>query len=206
MRLTIVLSVDHGGQPRRPTDMGAGADLDGDGRVSLHEREAAFTMLYGLAAYMHLKGMGHRVYLITHTDYKDRHKWANSIGADAYVAMHMNAGGGSYSAVFYDHRTRDHWGKALAENIDQQLGGIAEIGGNRRVWDTDSRPQGQGWRKNAHSTIEGVKRAASIVFEPLFLDTPKPDQKALLTPDGMQRIGLALANGIDAWGKTLEGA
>jgi N-acetylmuramoyl-L-alanine amidase len=192
----IILDRQHAGKPHRPTDMGAHHDLDGDGLAELHETEAYFTAIYGLAAEIRLRSQGYQVVPMSHGTYPERHDYVNTRLPDArvYVAMHLNAGspkrGKEYSAVFYDYRSAPERGKALAESIDAQLAQIEQIGGNRRIWSTSK----HGWKKNAHSTIRGVERAIGICFEPLFIDGPR--HAKLMTVWGMQQIGNALADGI----------
>jgi N-acetylmuramoyl-L-alanine amidase len=198
--LRIALDRQHAGKERRPKDLGASADLDGDGRKSIHETEAMLTPFIALAAELRLRELGHTVYAISDGEYADRHDRVNSYGVDVYIALHLNAGAGRkrgwkpYSAVFYDFRSDPDNGKRLAESIDRRLGGIEAIGSNRRVWATAE----TGWKRNPHYTIRGV-RGVAICLEPLFIDHPQHQQQ--LTAAGLEAVGHALANGIHDWHK-----
>ena len=201
----IVLDRQHAGKPERPTDLGAHHDTDGDGLAELHEHEAVWTAIYGLAAEMALREKGYQVCPISSGSYPERHRFVNERlpEAEVYVALHLNAGarrGRGYSAVFYDYRSAPDRGKALAEAISGELSKIPEIGGQRRVWDTRSDTPATRWKRNAHSTIRGIDRAIGICYEPLFIDSSK--HQPLFTLEGMQLIGETLAAGIDKWVKS----
>ena len=194
----IVLDRQHSGKPHQPTDMGAHHDLDGDGLSELWEMESYWTAIYGLAAEIRLRSLGHTVIPMSHGTYPERHAWVNTRLPEAgvYVALHLNAGAPKkasreYSALFYDYRSAPDRGLRLAECISARLGGIEQISGNRRVWATSK----TGWKRNAHSTIRGVQHAIGICYEPLFIDGER--HAALMNVAGMQRIGNALADGID---------
>ena len=194
----IVLDRQHAGKPHRPKDMGATAgDLDRSGSIDLHEMEAYYTAILGLAAELRLR-QKYDVIPISHGTYPERHAYVNTRLPEAavYVALHLNAGAPKkasreYSAVFYDYRSAPDRGLRLAECISARLGGIEQISGNRRVWATSK----TGWKRNAHSTIRGVQHAIGICYEPLFIDGER--HAALMNVAGMQRIGNALADGID---------
>ena len=113
-----------------------------------------------------------------------------------YVAAHINAGGGSYGSVFYDHRSAQ--GPKLAECIAQEMKGkLPELQQNARAISAN---RGD-WTKNAFYTIRWVK-AFAVCYEPCFIDTKA--HRGLFSVSGMDRIGHALAYGIHEFSKGLQ--
>ena len=181
---------------------GAWGDLDQDGRHDLIESEAIWTGFIALAAELRLRHLGHQVYPISHGRYQDRHKAANAVKADVYVALHLNSltGGtrsgqnGNYAAVFHDHRSKAENGPALAADIAAQLSELPVFGSRVRIW----KARGDDWTKRAYSTIRGVKKPVAICYEPAFIDL-KAHQDAFFSPDKIGILGERLADGIHAW-------
>jgi hypothetical protein len=186
--LLVFLSRDHSGRwGTRRGDLGATAP---DGR-----REAMLTPLYLLAAEERLRQLGHEVIPLSDGSYDARHARANDLadlhgGRSVYVASHLNAGGGTYGLVCYDHRSGAANGPALARSIAARLKdrlGLAtvkaEAASPSNVW------------ANAHGTIGGLLDPIGICYEPLFID----GHAHLLTPTGLAEAGRALAEGIHAW-------
>ena len=204
MSLLVALDRQHVGKPHALSDLGAWGDLDQDGEHDVLESEAIWTAPVLLSAEMRLRELGHRIYPITHGRYSDRHAAANAVKADVYVAGHLNSltGGtrsgqtGNYAAVFYDHRTRKGNGDALAEAIAAELSRFPVFGSRVRIW--PARPDD--WTHRAYSTIKGVTSPVAICYEPAFLDY-RPHQDAFFTPEKIGLLGVALADGIHAWGQ-----
>jgi len=207
----IVLDRQHVGKPgrqigdlgaQRPADLAA-SHLDDLQLSRLNSSEAIYTAIYGLAAELRLRTLlpQHDLVVMSHGSYRQRHAWVNeNLGRDAvvYVALHLNAGsparGREYSTCMYDFRSPAGRGDRLAECVSQRLSALPQIGGNRRIWDTDHRKPGAGWKRNAHSCIKGVRHAVGLVYEPIFIDGPRHQE--LLNAAGMQLLGHALADGI----------
>jgi len=195
---TVFLDRQHAGKPgRNASDRGASADLDGDGSVGSHEKEAMLTPKYLLHAEERLLDLGHDVITLSDGWYSQRHARVNTYsgqtaGSKVYVSAHLNAGGGEYGAVFYDHRSRS--GPKLAQEIALKLkAACPEIGGGIKVIPA----QPDDWTVNAYNTVRGVQSPVAVCFEPCFIDTDS--HHALLTDSGLSRIGKALADGIHAW-------
>jgi len=204
MKCVVYLDRQHSGKPgRKAEDRGASADLDGDGTVSIFEREAMLTARYGLACEAALIEMGHTVIPISDGWYSDRHRRVNQYAGtfpagtpQVYISLHLNAGGGDYGAVFFDHRSRG--GPELAARIATQLRMVApEINGAKCI---AAKPDD--WTRAAFGTIGGIMQPLGICFEPCFMDNPA--HADLLTREGLSAIGRALASGIDAWASTRE--
>lgn len=156
-------------------------------------REALLTPLYLYAAELRLRELGHEVLPISHGTYAQRHAWANEIaegyaGRSAYVAAHINAGGGDYGLVCYDHRSGASNGPALAAAVARIL--QAQMGIVVRA----ERASPSSW-SSAYGTISTLRRPVGLCFEPYFIDT----HQAFSTEEGLERIGRALAEGIHAW-------
>jgi hypothetical protein len=202
MKCVVYLDRQHSGKPgRKARDRGAGADLDGDGVIGIEEREAMLTARYLLACESALLEMGHTVIPISDGWYSDRHRRINQYAGtfaagvpQVVIAAHLNAGGGDYGMVLYDHRSRS--GPELAARISKQLRMVApEINGVKCV---PAKPDD--WTRNAYATIGGLMQPIGICYEPAFMD--KDTHQDILTREGLAAIGRSLAAGIDAWAQT----
>ena len=187
---TVFLDRQHSGQIHKPHSYGAFCNIVG-------RHEADLTAEYLLAAERSLREFGIAVIPISDGRYSERHARvleyaAKAQGRTVYVAAHLNAGGGDYSCAFYDHRSK--MGKNCASHVADAMGELPEL---RRSLAKPATPED--WTKNAHATIGGVYvgRPCGLCFEPCFVDND--DHKQLLEPEGLVRIGRALAEGIHNW-------
>ncbi len=182
--MMIFLDRQHLGKPNRWNDEGA---------AKAGMTETYLTSQYIFHAENHLRFKGFDVCVLSDGWYKDRHRrvndyCANVNGKCVYVACHINAGGGSYAASFYDHRSAS--GKSLAHSINVRLlNACPELQTAKAI---ESKPDD--WTKNAYYTIKGIGKPVSICFEPLFIDCLA--HEPLTLPDGIKRVGIALAEGI----------
>lgn len=206
--MIVALDRQHVGKPHRIDDLGAWGDLDGDGEHSdVIESEAIWTGIISLHAEMELRRLGHSVYPMSHGRYSQRHQDANQARVDVYVALHLNSltGGtrsgqsGNYGAVFYDHRSGQDNGPALADAIAAELGKLPALRSKLRIW--PARPDN--WTRRAFSTIQGVQ-APAICYEPAFLDYERHQQAFFQSAESVAVLGQALAAGIHAWGQSRE--
>jgi N-acetylmuramoyl-L-alanine amidase len=191
----VILDWQHVGKPNRD-DKGAAYDVDDDGDV---DYEVELTDKYIQAAKNYLESRGHTVHIFSEGWYSARHYRANEIahendGPVAYIACHMNAGRGNYGATFYDIRSAG--GKRLAKTVGSTLGKacpelrrIVVKGSSVTTW------------SRAFGTLRGIfsgpANISGMCFEPAFMDTP--EHKQLLTDEGLERIGEALAVGVLKW-------
>lgn len=196
--MVIFLDRQHTGKPARPTDRGASHDLDGDGTVAVHEMEVYWSGYLGLMLETRLVQEGHTVIPISDGSYSDRHTRVNEYSARfpddrlIYLALHFNAGGGSYCSMFYHHQSSK--GQYLADCINEGLEQyIPQVSAFKSIPATS-----EDWTKNAFYTIRGVGRPVAICMEPLFIDT----HSDLMTQEGMAKIVLGVAQGIQKWGNT----
>ena len=195
--MLVILDRQHSGQINRLTSIGAVADIDGDGEKSIHEAEAFYTGYLSMSIELNLRQNDIHVIPISDGSYQERHSRVNDYAARytgpvVYIALHLNAGGGDYGAMFYDHRSGA--GADLSDHIAEAMeANLPEI---RTVKKIPASPAD--WTKNAYYTIKGVGRPVAICSEPLFIDCEQHQQ--LLTRDGIQRVGFAMALGIKKWG------
>lgn len=137
-----------------------------------------------------LRELGHRVVIVSAGEghgYRRRWQIADALGADAYVQCHCNAGGGDYGLVVHDKRSAK--GQALAGRVRDALEDACPDLRRALAHSGERFPRAQ-------NVIAGVK-AVAIVYEPGFLDNPA--HNSLWRPAGLERIGVALADGIDEW-------
>lgn len=186
----VVLDRQHVGKPSHD-ELGAWGDLDLDGMPDVVEQEAIMTAKYGLAAEIRLRELGHRVVMMGDGRYEDRHRRANDYRADVYVALHINAGRGDYGLCIYDYRSEG--GRKLAELVSSQI--VKECPELRRSVAAWTAPTGSSYPR-AWPTIKGVYegRPVGLCFEPFFID--RAEHRPLATPEGLARVGFALAEGI----------
>lgn len=204
--MIVLLDLQHRGRRSRPADLGAEFDVDGDGRVESDEREANLTPIYALACADALGLVGGiEVLLLAAGEYAERQAVAVALAANrpseriAYVACHLNAGGGSYGLVIHDSRSSG--GRQLAEAVAVALK-LPELD-KVVVGTTDEFPRAAG---TIGGVFSGPPNISGVCFEPFFLDQPRHSSRgavkpaALSEPDGLRRVGAALAVGLLTWG------
>ncbi len=180
----VVLTIGHAGRPNKAGDRGAAFG----GR-----EEVEVTARYVLAMDQELRRLGVECLPLMGGGYAEHWAQANNWGAHAYLNCHVNAGGGDYGAVFYDHRSVK--GAALAE-------AIAAKSRTMLPWpwkalacrpDTNGVPR-DGDFAEAFSCISGVQ-APAICLEPYFIDGPMREGFVGM----LDQTGWAVARGIAAW-------
>jgi hypothetical protein len=191
----VIYDRQHAGQVAKVRDVGASADLDHDGVVEVSEQEAVLTARYSIAAETRSRELGDDVIVLSDGRYSERHARANAYakayaGPCAYVACHLNAGGGAYGLALHDHRSAR--GQALADAVAVEWrAALPELAA---VHVRAAAPFGD-W-VHAYNTIAGVYegRPVGLCAEPCFLDGPLA--AGLLSSAGLDRIGHALALGV----------
>lgn len=184
-----VISIGHAG--RTPPDRGAAYE-------GFYEIDGI--RLYTAALAAQLRTLGWRVE-VREGNYSDAKREADALGAVAYINAHINAGMGGRDSqrgeIFYDYQSRPTNGLALAASIADHLDDWAPY----RVYakscrpDTNGKPRDSDYQE-AYGCIRGV-RAVAICTEPFFLDGAH--RAELRSPEGLARIGVSIADGIDAW-------
>ena len=199
--MIVIFDRQHYGKPNQ-NDLGAGVDLDGDGTVETAEREANLTPLYYLPAKAALEALGHTVYVLDSGWYSDRHERANQIARDnpdewvAYLACHINAGGGDYAVMINDARSGN--GKRLAEALAQSISDAKLAGISRSL--VRGASADNDWSR-AYTTIKGIYSGpgniSGVCVEPFFID--RPEHQWLASAQGGRAIADALVAGLVAW-------
>ena len=196
--MIVYIDRQHSGQVHKIDSRGAGVDLDGNGTKEAQEMEAHWTGYLSLMLESNLIDMGYKVIPISDGTYSQRHDRVNEYSQkfdcpQVYLAMHLNAGGGNYGAMFYDHRSE--MGVGLARHIcDSLADAVDEIPQFKHI---EAHPDN--WTKNAYHTIKGIGKPVAICSEPIFMDT----HKHLISLQGFAKIALGMAVGIREWSKTL---
>tara|TARA_R110002126_G_scaffold290514_1_gene447686 strand:+ start:520 stop:1113 length:594 start_codon:yes stop_codon:yes gene_type:complete len=194
--MIVFIDRQHSGKPNKIHDRGAGRDLDNDGNLSADEMESIWTARLSIQLEIALLDMGIQVMPLSDGIYKHRHERVNKYaelhpGPWIYLAMHLNAGGGNYSAMFHDHRSAQ--GQQLATSMATQIKtdhACIESGKAIKATSTD-------WTKNAYYTIRGVGKPIAICCEPFFMDT----HAELLSIKGMGSIATSMAKALNKWKK-----
>lgn len=191
-----ILDIGHLGKRTRPGDLGAAADLNGDGGVAADEREALLVVEYVGQAAAEIGRLGGEVEVWARGDYGWRHARARQLAAErtrcAYVQCHLNIGA-QYGLVLHDHRSEA--GKAMAVSVAGELGrAVPDLSAVRVEAASTTR-----WA-NAYNTIAGIfsgpQSLAGICYEPASLDV---HSRLLTSALGPGLIGRSLAAGIAGW-------
>ena len=201
-RPVVVLDIQHYGLPASGLESrGAEADLDGDGKIEIWEKEAELTPMYGAAATEFL-ARSDVLTIFYPTGFQTYTQRANRIKALAgyfhpaevvVVLCHLNAGGGEYGSVFY----LDGQGKDCARAIATSLGELPEL---EKAVSRQAKPDD--WTKRAWACLSGYAKTCPVnltpvLVEPWFLDNKK--HQVLAGGDVPQRVGQAIAFGITQW-------
>jgi len=194
----VILDRQHYGKPGRD-DRGAQTEIDGQAVY-----EIDLTLAYIEAATTLLLAEGHTVHILDSGWYGERNDRACEIAREnpdervAYVACHVNAGGGTYGLTLHDARSGG--GRRLAEAVADVLGTNAAPHIDRSI--VRAAEQGGTWSR-AMTTISGIysgpANISGICFEPFFIDSER--NRPLLSPLGLNVIGQALAVGCMNWGE-----
>ena len=164
-------------------------------------QEVAMIRGYVAAMQSRLQSFGWRVLIGDKARYSADKTAADAAGAIVYVNAHVNAGMGGKDSqrgeIFYDYRTSNRNGIALATEIARRLDDVFpwEVQAKRCRPDTNGVPR-DGDYSEAFGCISGVM-AVAVCTEPFFLDGA--DRAALRSPAGLVQIGTLIADGIAAW-------
>lgn len=199
--MIVILDRQHYGKPGK-SDPGAVFDLDKNGKVETQEQEANLTPRYIMPMVSRLKQMRITTHVLDKGWYPDRHKVAVQIARDnpkhkvAYLACHLNAGGGTYAAVIHDARSKG--GALLAAALATGLED-AHLFGVKTQKIAAASPD-NAW-KNVYHTISGIyagpANISGVCVEPYFLD--QPAHEWLTTPEGGEAVAMALIDGVVRW-------
>jgi N-acetylmuramoyl-L-alanine amidase len=172
----------------------AGASFEGHQEVTMVRR-------YVAALRARLMELGWAVSVSDKNRYSADKAAADAMGATVYLNCHLNAGMGGKDSqrgeIFYDYQTSTANGIALATTVARHLDDALPFAvlAKRCRPDTNGTPR-DGDYSEAYGCIAGVE-AVSLCAEPFFIDGA---HRAELRADAMlDRIGVLIADGIDAW-------
>lgn len=145
-----------------------------------------------------LRAAGHEVFVLDTGTYDARHAQAIALAAESpevsslYVQCHVNGGRGTYAVV--EHDARSDRGRAAATCLVEALKALPEISKVRRV---ELKADDRGWA--CIDDIHASKTMCGVLYEPFFIDAPA--HAALLSAEGLARVGEALAAGIERYSR-----
>lgn len=188
--MLVILDRQHRGRARKPNDSGAvyGPLVEAD----LVEQYISFAML-------ELTALGHSCMQLMTGEYSERHVQAINLakghgGRTLYLACHVNAGGGRYALVEYDIRSGK--GKAFASLLAREFPRHLNEASLGKTVALSTGERG-------HICIAGIYSGPAdmcgVIVEPGFIDSVT--HAPLWAPDGLQRIGKAIAHACDIWAK-----
>jgi hypothetical protein len=195
--LRVAIDVQHLYRASHPNDEGTVYTDAAGGHVT----EAHLATVYAIAMADWLRARGAIVYTndtrrgVLVGEYWTRNRQAAGWGCHAYLACHVNAGGGRYAAVEYMAGTT---ADRLANSVLSQLAAWnPELTGTRAV----ALPPGQRGAVCIES-FHPDNRAATpptgaVVLEPFFGDCPQ--LRPLWAADRLQGIGQAIGEGVARW-------
>jgi N-acetylmuramoyl-L-alanine amidase len=194
--LRVVVDVQHLYRDgRHQNDRGTVYHLTGGGAVA----EADCARHYADALVVALRAMG----AIAWTNdpagarlvgpYERRQKTANELGANLYLAAHLNAGGGGYALTEFlsasPFRARAMlYGRAIVTELERAFPEAVRSGTVRDLSLVD----------RGAVCIRAFTGGPAIILEPLFGDHPR--HQWLLTLASLEALGQAIARGVaEAW-------
>lgn len=212
-RLRVVLDVQHVRRPDHPRDRGARFAIPRElvttygGRTHINESE--LVEIYVLEARAALELAGAQVITDLWGTYPTRAESAHKGGAGAYLACHLNAGGGRYAlaSTYGPSATTPAFRLATALLVELakvpgvrggQRGKLGPIGLVHRPGDRHPTrfERGSVCIRRAHEL--GIP---AVLVEPMFGDAPNAGE--MLAPAALARVGGAIAAALTAWHRTI---
>ena len=188
--LRVALDVQHAYQVDKPNDLGTRYELLSGGH--LYEAQAATVYAAHAADYLRSRGAmvltNEPLHGILTGHYWTRNRAAHSAGCQAYLACHVNAGGGDYYLAEYMLGSA---GAFLGDCI-----GKAVRGAFPAILATKLNPLTRGQRGAV--CIEACEAPTlAVVLEPFFGDRAR--LQFMLDTAQLARLGEAIGAGIEAW-------
>lgn len=192
--MIVFLDRQHAGKPDKISDRGASIEPSPEFGLGM---EAIYTGYLSMMIEEKLLQMGAKVLSLSDGPYSDRHKRVNEYAKNfpaekmAYLALHLNCGGGDYGSYFYFPGSEE--GVRLAEIICHKM---RERDLPKIVRHLPKASSPDDWTKNAYYTIRGVSKPVGICCEPLFMDT----HREYLTLEKLREIATGIALALVEWG------
>ncbi len=183
--LSVAIDVQHQGKPW-PHDRDMGTEYHLANGSTAFEVDAA--RLYAGALDQWLRERGARTLTGLAGTYASRNRAAGAWGAEAYLACHVNAGGGSYALV-----------EALTLNPGLDLGArvVARIAGAFRFITSGRVNQLHDEDRGAVCVRACPVRMAAAILEPFFGDN-RADESLFQAPQ-LLALGAAIGQGVADW-------
>jgi N-acetylmuramoyl-L-alanine amidase len=171
------------------------------GATWLDLREDLLVSTYTAHAVHKLRSIGHDAAYSGPGPYKVRQARSKTYGASIYLACHVNSGASALRdagnarrhTIFYDYHASDRGGKGLASSIANACAqAFPTEAENWRI--RECKPNH--WTSNAHFLIAETGNASAVTLEPGFID--EPEHQHLWTDWGLERLGVAIAAGVQA--------
>ena len=198
--LIVAIDPGHGG-----SDSGATDTYNG---TTVREKNMNLSIAKAMRAELQ-KYTGVTVYMTRTTDeyvgLEDRVDQAAARGADVFISIHINAGGGKGAEVYYPNgssynKSTHSTGYALASKIQKNLValGLTDRGTKMRTSDTKKYPDGS--KRDYYSVIRNSRmhNIPGIIVEHAFIDTTSDYNNYLSSEAKLTKLGVADANGVVA--------
>lgn len=186
--MIILLDRQHAGKP----------DKQDHGAVYGDLVETTLTLGYGELLLAKLRAKGHTVICYGWPGFVGSYSQRQAMAVEVakahplercvYVALHVNAGGGTYALVEYDARSAG--GAKVARALAASLDGLAEVSAGK-VAGMDSDTRGFVCLSGIYA---GPSNLCGVLAEPGFIDADK--HASLWTAEGLERVAEALAGGL----------
>ncbi len=118
----------------------------------------------------------------------DRIDKVNALGCDIVAEIHLNAGGGTGTEVYYQYSSAV--GKELAERVSQSISSALNVP-NRGAKTLINGSGGD------HFAILRKTKAPALLIETVFIDSD--DLEIIKTTEGMRKAAKAIASAIDKY-------
>lgn len=190
--LVVALDVQHLYRPSRPRDRGAVFTLKDGSHVA--EAEAVLLYAQPCAAWLRARGVA----VITNDplneiltgEYRDRQRAASG-SADAYLALHLNAGRGSYAVCEYLTPDSAALADLIARQLDRDHPEIL-LGRALPLADND----------RGAVCVRAFRRGPAVIVEPFFGDNPR--HEALFAAPRLKQLGESIGAGLLAWWESVR--
>ena len=191
-----ILIIDRQHGEKAPGTFEGGCQAIVDGRRII---ETDLTTVYGRTIENAVAAAGHRVVWIDSGHYYNRHREANAIAKKAksekvlYLALHVNAGGGTYALSMYDAKSKG--GKAAAGVLAASMAGLDGISKSKTVG-----CETIGWTRRAYHCIKGIWKGpaniSGVLLEPFFIDSRGGAHNDYRDGRALEQLGDAIAAGV----------
>ena len=183
----LIIDRQHGEKSPGSFDPGCQAIVGGRRII-----ETDLTEEYGAAIDEGATAAGHKVVWLRSGSYYHRQKEANQLARDSkgekvlYLALHVNAGGGTYALSMHARRSRG--GKVAAEAMAAAMKPLEGISRSKVIGCDDI-----GWTRRAYYCIKGIWKGpaniSGVLLEPFFIDSKGGAHERFRDSEGLAERG-----------------